>query len=114
MGSAALLRPESLDEKITLSMSISVLTISVMALILWLTGALQTPKVGPFLDKDPTIFMSFILLAAAILALKASRKVTSLVLSLMVLAIQFPPPSGMDSNIHDNHIILHCSDPFFN
>jgi two-component sensor histidine kinase len=97
MGSAALLRPESLDEKITLSMSISVLTISVMALILWLTGALQTPQVGPFVDRDPTIFMSFILLAAAILALKASRKVTSLVLSLMVLALQF---SGGSQPLH--------------
>jgi len=103
------IKSKSLDGKLTLSMSIFVLILSMLSLILWLTGPSSLSETRYFLDTNPIIFTSFILLAISIITVRTSMKITSLILAVLLILLQMSANCECIKGLLNLHLPATCT-----
>ncbi len=99
---------KSLDGKLTLSMSIFVLILSMLSLILWLTGPSSLVEIRHFLDTNPVVFTSFIFLAISIITVRTSMKITSLILAVLLILLQMSENCKCMQGLLNLHLPATC------
>lgn len=80
-----------------------------LSLILWLTGPSSLVEIRPFLDTNPVIFTSFILLAISIITVRTSMKITSLILAVLLILLQMSVNCKCMQGLINPHLPVTCT-----
>jgi len=100
---------KSLDGKLTLSMSIFILILSMLSLVLWLTGPSNLPEIRQFLDTNPMVFTGFIFLAISIITVRTSMRTPSLILAVLLILLQMSGNCKCIQGLLNLHLPATCT-----